>query len=287
MCAIRSCRASSRSIPHVRQRVWKRLRTSAKLSQGLCRRRAEQEVPRRRVRIWRKTSSHGIPSERPARTSPSSSSERRSISARWASVSGTFGGTLLKRSQSSPMRSSCSPGVRRSTSTARCVMCGFCSRSPCPATGPCPTLRSVPRAAPPRPCGRRESLVRPPPWTRRTPHDSPAPAGYRRQGAERLVDGRGVGEGRGHVGLQEHDVGTLLEALIVLAAHGAAEVVLRPHVVVSDLLPAHRPRSLATVPSTPFGSCVPANWSSSRTSFFRRASWAFSSAVSFSWPGWP
>src|SRR6266496_64611 len=60
-----------------------------------CRRRAEQQVPQRRVRIWRKTSSHGMPSERPARASPSSSSERRSISARWASVSGTFAGTLL------------------------------------------------------------------------------------------------------------------------------------------------------------------------------------------------
>ncbi len=33
-----------------------------------------------------------MPSERPARTSPSSSSDRRSISARWASVSGTFDG---------------------------------------------------------------------------------------------------------------------------------------------------------------------------------------------------
>ena len=47
------------------------------------------------------------------------------------------------------------------------------------------------------------------------------------------------------------------------------------------------PRSAATVPSTPAGGCSSAKRSSSCSSFRRRASVAFSSAVIASWPGWP
>jgi thiamine biosynthesis lipoprotein len=49
----------------------------------------------------------------------------------------------------------------------------------------------------------------------------------------------------------------------------------------------HFPRRLATVPSTPFGNCSLASWSSSRTVCFNRRSSVFSVAVTFSCPGCP
>src|SRR5215217_486451 len=51
--------------------------------------------------------------------------------------------------------------------------------------------------------------------------------------------------------------------------------------------PRYLPRSFATGPSTPFGSCSSASWSSSRASRFTRASSVFNVAVSVSWPGSP
>jgi len=46
---------------------------------------------------------------------------------------------------------------------------------------------------------------------------------------QRVVYGRGAGEDLRHVGIQEHDVGALLVALVVLAANGVAEIVLCKH----------------------------------------------------------
>lgn len=67
MCAIRSCRASSRSIRMFDSGFGSDYVPARSFLKVCCRRRAEQQVPQRRVRIWRKTSSHGMPSERPAR----------------------------------------------------------------------------------------------------------------------------------------------------------------------------------------------------------------------------
>src|SRR5437867_9699049 len=78
-------------------------------------------------------------------------------------------------------------------------------------------------------------LVRPPLRTRRAPHYASVLPACRRESPEGLVDRGGRREGRGHVRVKEVEVAALPEALVVFAPNAAAEVVLRKHLVVSDL----------------------------------------------------
>src|SRR5438309_4012018 len=87
------------------------------------------------------------------------------------------------------------------------------------------------RAAPPRLRGPRQlhPLVRPPLRTRRAPHYASGLSTCRREYPKGLVDRGGRREGRGHVRVKEDEVTALLEARVVVAPNGAAEVVLRTH----------------------------------------------------------
>ena len=53
---------------------------------------------------------------------------------------------------------------------------------------------------------------------------------------QRFVDRSRVVERAGDIGLQEHDIGTLSVALVVLPPDPPAQVVLRPHVVFVPLV---------------------------------------------------